>query len=41
MLKRVLLVEDEPMITILYEDVLEDSESDLIATVTCNKDGLE
>jgi DNA-binding response OmpR family regulator len=38
--KRVLLVEDEPMITLLYEDVLQDSEFELVASLTCNRDAL-
>jgi DNA-binding response OmpR family regulator len=34
----IMLVEDEPLITILYEDVLSDAEFRLTHAVTCNRD---
>ncbi|MDB5652313.1 MAG: response regulator [Hyphomicrobiales bacterium] len=38
---RVLLIEDEPLISMLYEDVLEATEFKVIAVLLCNEDALE
>jgi DNA-binding response OmpR family regulator len=36
----VLLVEDEPLITLLYEQLLETTEFDLVAIASCNRQAL-
>ncbi|MDB5596312.1 MAG: uncharacterized protein JWM36_3273 [Hyphomicrobiales bacterium] len=38
---KVLLIEDEPLISILYEDILESTEFVVVATLICNADALE
>jgi DNA-binding response OmpR family regulator len=37
----VLLVEDEPLISLLFEEILEETEFDLVASLLCNRDALE
>jgi DNA-binding NarL/FixJ family response regulator len=37
---KVLLIEDEPLITFLYEQVLESTEFDLVAIAPCNSQAL-
>jgi DNA-binding response OmpR family regulator len=38
---RVLLVEDEPLIAMLYEDIVQDTRFQIIETMMCNEDALK